>query len=102
MCLIDWFHAGPFYDFGLLYASKESGQFNSTSLPAYRAMLDYYFDSVVPTFVIDDILPTSIQGYRFKSLMLKRLQDALNVRGWTIADPKTEKVFQLESAVLNG
>jgi hypothetical protein len=57
----------PFTDYGLLY-QLENGSWRSTSRPSYHALLQYYFESVVSTFVMDSSDP-DILGIRFEALM---------------------------------
>jgi len=70
-----------FFDTGLLYELVDNGgrglkQFLSTSRAAYRAMMQYYFEVIVPTFLKD--LETSplprLNGYRFETLVMNRLK----------------------------
>lgn len=89
-----------FYDTGLLYELIDADgdslkQFRSTSCAAYRAMLQYYFDVIVPTFLVD--LKTSpLNGYRFEALVINHLKlSGFSRNGWRFGTPNVSEKLQL-------
>ena len=93
-----------FFDTGLLYELIDNRgrclkQFHSTSRAAYRAMLQYYFDAIVPTFLMD-LKSSPLNGYRFETLVINHLKmSGFSGVGWRFGTPDVSEKLQLPPAV---
>lgn len=74
---------GNFTDTGLLYRPdprRAPDFWKSTSRPAYRSLLQYYFENVVPTYTMDEgVTNPAVVGVRFETLIVLKIQ-----RGWSV------------------
>ena len=83
-----------FFDTGLMFEMDK--KVVTTSLAAYRAILQYFFLLVVPQLTMD-IKDRRLLGIRFEMLMVASLQnERLSVEGWRYGNPDNIEWVELE------
>lgn len=86
-----------FADTGLLYQPqpKIKKLWKSTSAPAHRAILNYFWAKVAPSYTMSDVKP-SVLGFRFEALLIVKLKIGHKfLHAWYFARSNEDVVLDL-------